>query len=475
MRVVFATAVAGLVCAVVAGSGGIAVSAASVRTNVVTATTGTTPPLMTAIFDPAFQTGQRNQAFAMTARAGATYARVSTSWRLVARTPDPSTWDWSVLDATVSSALAHGISPILDIVGTPAWAYHVQPGNGTGGQPDVTMLGQFAAALAARYPVVKAFSVYNEMNFHKNFYPQDPTYYRRMVNAVADSVHAADPSALVAAGELAPLKHASGGPLPNTAPLTWMHKMLCISAKAPYHLTCPAGSSHFDVWTHHPYSDNGPYGRATAVGGVELGDLPAMEALLQAAWKLGAISSADDPSQRFPLWVTEVGWSSNPPNPHGVPVALEMRWVGEAMYQLWKSGATLGTWFLLQDMPLDKPFQSGLYTFSPSLASAAKKRLLTPFRMPFVAYLKPGGKVFVWGRDAGSDAQSVEVDLRIRGKWTEVASVAANAYGIFEAKLPVKALAGYAARASAGGVTSITFSLTVPQNENMSIRPFPLP
>jgi hypothetical protein len=153
---------------------------------------------------------------------------------------------------------------------------------------------------------------------------------------------------------------------------------------------------------------------------------------------------------------------------------LETRWVAESFYQLWKSGATLGTWFLLQDEPTNTPFQSGLYTNSSSLSSAVAKPLLQPFAFPFVAYRKSGGKVQVWGRDTTSDQQDVTIEMKVGSKWKNVAIVTSNSYGIFQATLNVHALAKYSMRAYApGSGLSATFSLTVPKTENMNVTPFP--
>src|SRR5262249_48194961 len=153
--------------------------------------------------------------------------------------------------------------------------------------------------------------------------------------------------------------------------------------------------------------------------GVELGDLPKMNKLLQTAQRLGAITSAK-PVQ---FWVTEVGWSSNPPNKHGVPIGLETRWVAESMYQMWTSGVAVGTWFLLEDRPTTSPFQSGLYFRAHVLADAHPKLLLPAFRFPFVAYLKSGGKVQIWGRVTTGNQQAVTIERQIRSGalWRPVA------------------------------------------------------
>ena len=484
-----------LICAAVAA---VAATAATARTAtpearaLVVATTGPTPPLHTALQDPIFQGPQQTTAFGMARQAGATYVRLIVRWASVAPTTlpgsgfdptDPASpyYDWSALDSSVSGAEAAGLIPMLNIVGQPpSWAYDVQPGAWTGGTPQIAALGAFATAVASRYdgsgpaPAVHVFSVWNEANFNRNLDPQDAIVYRSMVNAVADSVHAVNADNLVVAGELAPFKHAPSPTDKNSVipPLAFMRSMLCITDTTPAQRTC-ATKTHFDVWSHHPYSDTGPFGHAKVSGGVELGDLPKMKALLQTAEQLGAIASAE-PVQ---FWVTEFGWSSNPPNSKGAPLSLEARWVGESLYQIWRSGATVGTWFLLQDMPLTTPFQSGLYFKSALLSTATAKPLLTPFRFPFVAYRKVGGKVKIWGRDATSDQRDVAIQRRIGtgGGWRTIATITSNGNGIFEATLPLTTASTWWLRGVApGSGSSLAFALQVPINENLNVAPFPL-
>ncbi len=482
-----------LICAAIAG---VAATAATARTatpaarSIVEATTGPTPPIRSGLGDSLFQSSQRTTAFAMASQTGATYARLFVYWSVIApRTlpvsgfnpADPTSpyYHWSSLDSSVAAANANGITPILDIVSPPSWGYSTQPNpaKGTGGSPKLDALGAFATAIATHYdgvaPAAHVFSVWNEPNFNRNFYPQSETYYRSMVNSVADSVHAVDSKDLVVAGELAPYKHTPSKKDKNNVipPITFMQQMLCLSTGANPHLTCHTPAK-FDVWAHHPYSDKGPFGKASVAGGVELGDLPRMNTLLQQAWHLGAISAAKPPQ----FWVTEVGWSSKPPNTHGVPVGLEARWVAETFYQMWKSGVTVGTWFLLQDEPYPAtPFQSGLYLRSTVLANAQPKPLLTPFSFPFVAYLKSHGKVQIWGRDTTSDVQDVAIQEKIGGKpWKTVAMITSNSNGIFEATVSIGAKSTYSMRAVApGSGNSASFALKVPKNENMSVVPFP--
>lgn len=474
-----------MICVAVAGVGA---TAATARRDggrlLVTATTPPTAPLATGIGGPAFSASQRLTAFTLAGQAGATYGRLVVSWASIApktlpasgfNPTDPTSpyYNWSSVDASVSAATAAGITPILDIVKTPSWAYDVLPGAWTGGRPKIAALGAFATAIATHYdgsgaaPEAHIFSVWNEPNYTKNLFPNRATYYRSMVNAVADSVHAVDAADLVLAGELAPVRVFKKDRNDAIPPLAFMRSMLCISKTAPVHRTC-RWPAKFDVWAHHPYSNNGPFGHAKLRDGVELGDLPRMTHLLQTAQRLGTIVSA----QPVQLWVTEVGWSSNPPNVHGVPIVLETRWVAESMFQMWKSGVTVGTWFLLQDK--GKLFQSGLYFRSPSLVDAVAKPLLLPFHFPFVAYLKAAGKVQMWGRDPTSDQQDVTIQMKIgAGHWQNVATITTNSYGIFKATLPLGADRTCSMRASAQGVISAGFTLAVPRDENMNVTPFP--
>ena len=214
------------------------------------------------------------------------------------------------------------------------------------------------------------------------------------------------------------------------------------------------------MWSHHPYTFGGPFGKAKHGDDVELGDLPRMRALLRAAVRLHRLVSV----QPVKFWVTEFGWATNPPRRHAASLSLASRWTAEALYQMWRSGVSLATWFDLQDRRSPSPYQSGLYFHSSSLGSARPKPVRTAFRFPFVAYLR-NASVSVWGRDATSAKARVTIQLRHgeSGRWRKVGLVASNASGIFEATLKLKATKKDWLRASADGSgKSLAFSLTVP-------------
>jgi hypothetical protein len=183
-----------------------------------------------------------------------------------------------------------------------------------------------------------------------------------------------------------------------------------------------------------------------------------MRSLLQAGVRLHHVVSAH-PVQ---FWVTEFGWNTNPPRKHSPSLGLAARWTAESLHQMWLSGVSLVTWFLLDDLPRPSYYQSGLFFHSPSVEQARPKPMRTAFRFPFVAY-RHGSSVSVWGRDATSDQELVTVQRRHgkKGAWRTVARVRSNGYGIFKATVKLKTSQADWLRAIAqGSGKSLAFSLT---------------
>jgi cellulase (glycosyl hydrolase family 5) len=438
-----------------------------------------TAPLVTALADPSlFAGGQSAAAFARTAAAGATYVRLTVVWRAIAPEVRPDGWvpadpaspgySWTSLDSTIAAADAAGLTPILNISNPPSWTYLRQPHGVNGGTPRASALGSFATALATRYhgdapdaPVANVFEVWNEPNLSTYLNPVSAAAYRKMVNAVADAVHSVDQANLVVAGDLDPFGHPKNKKQKwhSVSPLTFMRSLLCVSKGPHPHATCH-NQIHFDVWSHHPYTFGGPRGKAKLPNDVELGDLPRMRAVLTAGVRLHRVVS----SHPVKFWVTEFGWDSKPPRPHAAPMGLAARWTAESLYQMFRSGVSLVTWFDLQDRPSPSPYQSGLYFHSSSIANARAKPVRTAFRFPFVAY-RHSSTVSVWGRDATSSKVRVTIQVRHgkSGRWSTAAYVVANRNGIFKTTLRLRTRTSYWLRAvAAGSGKSLAFSLAVP-------------
>ena len=421
----------------------------------------------------------------MTRGAGSQYVMLDARWRSIAPADPPANFDaadptspgysWNALDATVEAAESAGLTPILDIDTTPSWGYAEPPSGLNAGTPQAAALGEFAQALSTHYdgqnglPAVNDFEVWNEPNLSIDLGPAKAASYRAMVNAVADSVHAVDPTNVVVAGGLDPFGHKKNKRQSwnSVAPLAFMRSLLCLSKGAHPHPTCKE-KIHFDVWSHHPYTFGGPFGRSKTPGDVELGNLSQMRTLLRAGVKAHHVVS----TRSVQFWVTEFAWDSKPPRRGAAPMALAARWTAESLWQAWRSGVSLLTWFGLEDLPGSSPYKSGLYFYASSLEDAQPKPVRTAFRFPFVAYLRRSS-VQVWGRDATSDEQTVTVQLRHgkRGRWRTVGYVVANSAGIFQARMRLKATKKDWLRAVAtGSGKSLAFSLTRPRDPH--IGPF---
>jgi len=444
-----------------------------------TYTTKGTLPLWTSLLDPFTFTGaQQATALKMARAAGASYLRLVVPWSAIAPDTrpddfvptDPASpyYSWGWLDTSVTEIEGDGMTPILDITSAPGWALSRQGKGAQAGAPSAVALAAFATAVATRYdgsngePQVHVFQVWNEPNLSLDLSPVSAaSVYRGMVNAFATAVHKVDPTNLVVAGALDPFENLAKT-FVSQAPLAFMRSFLCLSKGPHPHATCST-KVQFDVWSHHPYTFGGPFGRAKRTDDVSLGDLPKMRALLKTAMKLHRIVS----SHSVQFWVTEFGWDTNPPRKHAVPLDLEARWTSEALYQMWHSGVSLATWFLLQDQPSPSPYQSGLFFHAKSVGLARAKPMRTAFRFPFVAYLGKG-TVRIWGRDATSAKALVTIQRRhgAQGAWRTVARVATNRYGILLATLRLRATATDWVRATtAASGNSLAFSLTVPKNQ----------
>jgi hypothetical protein len=439
--------------------------------------TGETLPLRTSLDDPfAFTGGERAAGFVMARAAGASYVRINVAWNAIAPTTRPAGFDatdptspgygWGWIDDTVASAEKAGLTPILDIVGSPGWALATSHGKHIN-TPTAISLGQFAKALALHYdgkqggPAAHVFQVWNEPNLSQDLSPVNASAYRGMVNAVAASVHGVNKANLVVAGGLDPFGNKTKSWY-SISPLAFMRSLLCLSKGTHPRRTC-RNQVHFDIWSHHPYTFNGPFGHATRPDDVSLGDLPKMQTLLRAGARLHSIVTSH-PAQ---FWVTEFSWDTKPPRRHAAPVGLASRWTAEALYQMWRSGVSLVTWFGLEDKGGKSPYQSGLFFHSKSLATARAKPVRTAFRFPFVAYLSRGN-VTVWGRNATSTNQLVTIQRRhgTRGGWRTVARIRSSGSGIFSAKLKLAATKRDWLRATApGSGYSLAFSLTRPSSK----------
>jgi hypothetical protein len=139
------------------------------------------------------------------------------------------------------------------------------------------------------------------------------------------------------------------------------------------------------------------------------------------------------PSGGIPLYLTEFGYQTNPPDRIGVSLGKHARYLDEAEYIAWRNPAvrTLSQ-FLLRDggAPVDKTFQTGLL-FADGKAKPAYQAYKLPIWLPKRRF-KAGQRVLIWGLirpAANGTAPDVEIQFhRPHGSgWRHLTTRAASA------------------------------------------------
>lgn len=382
-------------------------------------------PFTTGFFDDgAYLSNDSGSWLDRTAAAGAGIVRIGVNWADVApstQPADPSNpaagYDWTAIDRAVRGASARGIDVLLTVCFAPAWAEgpNRDPNAPAGTwRPDPNQLGLFAQALATRYsgsyfdpglgvtlPRVRYYQAWNEPNLSTYLTPQwssgaaaSPFQYRSMLNAfyaVVKGIHADN---LVLSAGTAP--YGDPGMGRRMRPVLFMRTLLCLTVtgkKRTLQTTSCPNPAHLDAIAHHPYAIADPRHQAYDPDDAAVPDLWKLRQVLQVAQNNGRVLPAGP--KRF--WVTEFSWDSGPPDPSGVPVATQARWLEEAMYMFWNQGVDTAIWYLVKDAPpvpsYDASYQSGVF-----YSGGATKPAYTSFHFPFVADRLSKKRLRIWGR-----------------------------------------------------------------------------
>jgi hypothetical protein len=211
---------------------------------------------------------------------------------------------------------------------------------------------------------VKFWSIWNEPNLHLFLAPQfnaagksvAPANYAKLFAAAYTGIKAGNPAALVAMGETS----ARGRDMrrPGVSDTHSPGKFAELVAKANPTLK-------FDAWSHHPYPSN-PLDRPAQVvrwPNVSLMSLPRFEASLNTWFK----------RKVTPIWITEYGHQTNPPDSLGVPWSTQATYLQQAVALSKKySFVPMFIWFVFRDDP-GNPWDSGVYTRDGSAKPASPR------------------------------------------------------------------------------------------------------
>lgn len=429
-----------------------------------------THPLDTAIEQPDASLTDLRGAYPRIRGAGAKYVRIILYWDIAQ--PTRTSYNWTEPDKQINEAIAAGLTPLVTVWRAPGWAERSTKGEAGTRDPDPVAFGNFARQLALRYRNVHYWEAWNEPNLDHFLSPQmrhrhrySPGLYRHLLDQFWLGVHSVDANAHVAAGGLARRY--------KIPPLQFIRDVFCLNDRLKAVGSCPV---HLDAWSHHPYTNGGPFKKQGSPDGVSMGDLPRMRKTLTAA----AVSGNALPAKKsIPFWISEFSWDTDRPDPDAVPMALHARWVSEALYQAWRSGVTLFVWHQLRDRPFPSTqYQSGLYFCGKAstrddvnskcaqtgyyVHDRPKTGSVLSFRFPFVAYAA-NGHVKVWGRTADGRQHQVVIERKVSGKWRSVKTLPADGHGILSGKWRSSDRKHVYRARVAGGAHSNGFSLKKPR------------
>jgi hypothetical protein len=325
-----------------------------------------------------FGPGTLNQRLATFKRLGVPLVRFTLHWNEIAprRPADPASprdraYDWRRPDRILRGLRRYGLTPVLTLVGTPAWANGGRSPNFAPPRP--RHFSAFARAAARRYPWVRHWLIWNEPNKPLWLRPtRAAIYVQHLLNPGYDAIHAVLPHAQVAGGVTAPR-----GGLGGIAPVTWIRGMAAAHAK-------------LDAYAHHPYplrpNETPSSGGCRNCPSITMATIPKLLILVRRAF---------GPK---PIWLTEYGYQTNPPDTFlGVSPRRQSTLLSLAAMRAWRlPRVAMLIQYLYRDEPVLTRFQTGLV-----FADGRLKPSLQGFKLPFAEMRRVGFDTVVWGQIRG--------------------------------------------------------------------------
>ena len=336
-------------------------------------------------------------------------------------------------------------------------------------KPSAVEFGQFVAAVGRRYsgtwdaggaghgqlPRVSFWTIWNEPNQPGWLAPQWQTvggsripysallyrsYVEAAYRALVHTGHTAT-SDTILIGELAPEGSENTKDESPIPPLPFLRALYCVDANdkplsgpAAHALACPAKpdagafvKAHpglFDVtgFAHHPYSfflaPNVSMGDRDYV---PLSDLSRLESALDQIFDNYGVH------RQLPIWLTEYGYETNPPNPYrGVSPARQALYLDEAQYMAWKDPRVRSmAQFLLVDSAPNAVYPRGSVgywsTFQTGLLYLNFRTKPSYFSYPMPIFIpnpdfKSGDAALVWGMlRAAPNGTTQHAEIQWRG------------------------------------------------------------
>ncbi|MEA2375592.1 MAG: hypothetical protein QOD53_2055, partial [Thermoleophilaceae bacterium] len=382
---------------------------------------------------------------------GANTVRVLVAWSHFAPDPgsttrpgfdatDPGAYPagaFNDLDALVREAGARGLGVLMNPSSPiPHWASGCSKKNKRlyTCRPNPGEFGAFVTALGKRYsgsygglPRVARWTVWNEADLgswltpqftgsKKHPVPASPVMYRNLFYAASDALTATGHgNDQLLAGETGPIGQTSGSLVTRSmAPLAFYRTLFCLGrsgkplkGSVAKRAHCTGSFRQFDVngISNHPYTRaaiSGPTAKG-AGDDLTLAQTRNLENLLHVAGSRGRIPSGT------PVFFTEYGVQTDPPDSIGVSPRTQAAWINQAEWLAYldphvKSVAQ----FELTDPKDPSTFNTGLRFFS-----GKAKPSLTAYRVP-IWVIRAGKGVQVFGGVRPAMGMSTQIDIQRR-------------------------------------------------------------
>jgi hypothetical protein len=357
---------------------------------------------------------------------------------------DPRTYptrNWDRYDNLVKEATKLGMRVYFTLTGPgPRYGHRKAPpsqrANSGTFKPIPTRFRSFAEAVGKRYsgtyrdengvrqplPRVALWSIWNEPNQPGWLSPQwegdvptSPVLYRELYQAgyegLVRSGHGED---AILIGETAPLGSETKGPRNGIKPVPFLRELVCLKADGTAYAGPEAAARKCDDFAkkgplkavgfaHHPYTKKGaPTVAPKTPDEITMGNIGSLGPFLDtiAAQSGGLIPGG------LPIFLTEFGYESNPPDTrNGIPLLRQAQFNQLAEFLAYNDPRVLATTqFLVRDVgPVTKypkgsrlywfTYQSGLYTVGGRAKPAA-----FAYTLPLVVYVAGEGLTGFWGQ-----------------------------------------------------------------------------
>lgn len=436
---------------------------------------------------------------------------------------------WDRYDRIVSLAAKHGLGVLFTLTGpAPLWS----TGKPTGGRTDVEATWEpnaadfkdFVTAVGTRYsgtyrderpqpglvPVlpgtagqgpgpgrVDHWSIWNEPNHggwltpqsvdaggRRGLIPASPRAYRPLVDAAWAALQATGHGAdTILLGETAPGGLPRPGPTRGIRPLLFVRELYCMDEQLHPYTGSPATArgcpERYDPaafvaahpglfaatgWAHHPYSLLTPPRAADSNR-----DNATLSGTNRLTGLLDRLFNAYHQPARLPIWLTEYGYQTDPPDPTaGIPWGRQADWLDTATFVAFSNPriASMAQFLLVDDAPRRQykrtdprywgTFQTGLVTLQgkrkPSYESWKRPVDVSPRRA------KRGRSLTVFGqlRTAHPATVTATIQFQPRGskRWQRVRRVSVtNARGFMRASVRARRSGRWRIVWSGGGVS----------------------